>query len=233
MLALPAVMAVVLIVLTVSVYMQYRQRQRAHQAAWGVAVAAGAVGTLAYLGCVLLGDNAALFRVYYVGGALLTAPLLGLGSAYLLPNVLWARIYLVITIIGGTLGVVGIVSQPISHAALTTLDYGPGSTIIHSALALAPLIVLNSLGTVSVVGVGLWSVYRSAARHAPWVFVGGNGLIAAGTLIIAAAGSMARLAHGAGFWGGMTAGWVVLYLGVALMAAYRPATAPTTAGSAA
>jgi hypothetical protein len=230
MLAFPIVMAAVLVVLTVSVAGQYRQRHRAHQAAWGLALALGALGTLAYIGCVLLGDNAALFRVYYVCGALLTAPLLGLGSSYLLPNVLWPRLYLALTVVGGVLGVAGIVSQPVDRTALAALGFGPGANLIHAALALVPLIILNSLGTVAVVGVGLWSIYRAAARHAPWVFVAGNGLIAAGTLVIAAAGSMARLAHGAGFWAGMTVGWIVLYAGFAVMAAYQPAPAPAASG---
>lgn len=230
-LAFPMIMAVVLIGLTVSVGAQYRQRHRAHQAAWGLALALGAVGTLAYLGCVLSGDNAVLFRLYYIGGALLTAPLLGLGSVYLLPNPLWPRLYLALTVVGAALGITGILGQALSPAGLAAIGDGPGTTLIHASLALVPLIILNSLGTVGVVGVGLWSLYRSAVRHGPWVFVGGNGLIVAGTLLVAAAGGMARLDHGAGFWGAMTIGWIVLYAGFALMASYQPAARSVPASS--
>jgi hypothetical protein len=233
MLVFPVLTAVVLVALTVAVFRQYRQRHRPYQAAWSAAMAVGALASIAYVLCVLAGDNPVLFRAYYLGGAVLVAPLVGLGSAYLLPNPLWARIYLGVTAAGGLLGIAGLLTQPLDRAALRQLGYGPGTGVVHGAAILVPLIVLNSLGTVAVVGVALWSVYRSALRHAPWVFVGGNALIAGGTLLVALAGSLARLGAGAGFWGTMAVGWVVVYVGVVLMAAYRPAARTAAAGSAA
>ena len=222
MLAFPVAMAVVLVVLTVALGRAYARRRGPHQAAWTVALAVGAVGTLAYIGCVLAGGDPALFKVYYVAGALLTAPLLGLGSMYLLPRVRWARVYLGVTVVGGALGTVGIVGQPLDRAALQALDFGPGAGLVHAPLALVPLVVLNTLGTVAVAGVGVWSLVGALRRQRPWPFVAGNALIVVATLLIAAAGSMARLDHGRGFWAGMTVGWAVLYVGVLVMGAYHP-----------
>ena len=202
---------------------QWQRGRRAQQGAWALALAVGAVGAAAYLALVLTGDNPWLFRVYYLGGALLTAPLLGLGSAYLLPNPLWPRIYLGICAAGGLLGAGALAGTPLDRAALRHIGYGPGTSVVHGGLFLTCLIVLNTLGAVSVIGVALWSIYRSALRHAPWAYVGGNAMIAIGTLVIAAAGGLARLGDGAGFWGAMAVGWVIVYGGFAAMAAYRPA----------
>lgn len=226
MLAYPVITAIILCVLAAAVLRQYAQRRRAHQAAWSAALLAGAAGAVAYVLCVLLHDNAALFRVYYIGGALLTAPLLGLGSTYLLPGAVWARIYLVLAAVGGAVGVVALAVQRLDRTALSAIGYGPGTAVVHGAVALTALVLLNTLGTVGVVGVALWSIYRAARRGDPWRYVGGNALIAGGTLVIAAAGGLARLGHGAGFWATMTLGWLIVYGGFALMAAYRPLARP-------
>ena len=219
MIAYPLVTALVLAVLTAAVYGQWRTRHHAHQLAWTVSLAWGLIGTLAYLGAVLSGGNAWLFRLYYMGGAVLIAPLLGVGSAYLLPNRLWARLLLGVTVVCAGVAGVGLVVGPLRASALAHLAWGPGSTAVTSPLVIVPLIVANSLGTVAVVGVALRSVFTALFRGSPWAFVGGNALIAGGTLVVAAAGSMARLGDGAGFWGTMSVGWVIVYGGFALMAA--------------
>lgn len=215
----PLLTALVLAVLTASVWGQWRQRHRPHQLAWTFSLGAGLVGALAYVATVLAGDSAWLFRLYYMGGAVLIAPLLGVGSAYLLPNRLWARLLLGLTVVGALLSAVGLATHPLDGQALAALGGGPGTGAVTAPLAIVPLIVLNSLGTVAVVGVALRSLALAAFRQRPWNLVWGNALIAGGTLIVAAAGSLARLGQGAGFWGTMSAGWIVLYAGFALMSA--------------
>jgi len=230
LIAFPVITALVLAVLTLAVLGQWRARRRPHQLAWAVSLAWGLVGALAYVGSVLAGDNAWLFRLYYMGGAVLIAPLLGVGSAYLLPNRLWARLLLAVTMLGAVLAAVGLTAFPLDTAALADLASGPGSGAVTSPLVIVPLIVLNSLGTIAVVGVAVRSIFQAVFRRRPWTFVWGNGLIAAGALCIAAAGSMARLGHGAGFWGTMSVGWIVVYGGFALMAAVAaPETRVATA----
>lgn len=215
----PLITAVVLAVLSLAVLGQWRARHRPYQLAWTISLTCGLVGALAYVAAVESGDNAWLFRLYYMGGAVLIAPLLGVGSAYLLPNRLWARLLLWVTILCAAAAAVGLTAFPLDQAALAQLASGPGSGAVTAPLVIVPLIIVNSLGTIAVVGVALRSIFQALFRHRPWTFVWGNGLIAGGTLVIAAAGSMARLGHGAGFWGTMSVGWIVVYGGFALMAA--------------
>lgn len=215
MLAFPIFTAVVLAILTVSVL--GRHQRRPQQIAWGVALAWGLVATLAYIGSGLLGGVPSLFRIYYLGGAMLSAPLLGVGSCYLLPGRFWARVMLAVTVVGGALAAFGLWIAPLSVSALAGMGIGPGTGAVHSPLVLVPIIVGNSLGTLAVVGVAVWSLIRAFRGLAPWRIGRGNVLIAGGTLMIAAAGSLARLGHGAGFWGTMAVGWAVLCGGVLTM----------------
>ena len=225
----PAISALVLAGLTGAVLRQWRARHRPQQLAWVLSLAWGLIGALAYIGSVLGGDNAWLFRLYYMGGAVLVAPLLGVGSAYLLPRQLWARLLIAVTALCAVLAAVGLAVFPLDAAALALLASGAGSAAVTSPLVIIPVIVGNTLGTVAVVGVALRSVVQALFQHRPWNFVWGNGLIAVGTLGIAAAGSMARLGHGAGFWGTMSLGWIVLYVGFTLMAvAPAPQSRPVT-----
>lgn len=229
MIAFPALTAVVLAVLSYAVYGQWRSRHRSQQLAWTVALLWGLIGTLAYIGAILAGDNAWLFRLYYMGGAVLIAPLLGVGSAYLLPNKLWARLLLGITILSAALAAVGLLAFPLNTRALADLAAGAGTGVVTSGVVIVPLVVGNALGTVAVVGVALRSIFAAVFGGRPWGLVWGNGLIAVGALLIAEAGSVARLGNGEAFWGTMTVGWIVLYGGFALMAAAVPESVATAA----
>lgn len=227
MIGIPVLMAVVLGALTWMLGGQWRARRRPHQLAWAVALGAGCAGTVAFILSNLTGGDPLLFRLYYLGGAVLIAPLLGVGSAYLLGKPLWARLMLAVAVVSGVCALVGLVGAPLSRGALAALGIAPGTTLITAPLVVVAVIVGNSLGTVAVVGVAVASLLRAWRGGAPARFAWGNGLIAAGTLVIAAAGTMARLGHGAGFWATMTVGWCVVYTGVTTVSAVRLPAAQT------
>ena len=222
MLAFPIVTAVVLAVLTVFIW--GRQRGRPQQVAWAVALVIGLVGTVAYTASALLGGAPSLFRLYYLGGAVLSAPMLGVGSCYLLPGRIWARAMLAVTVVCGVVAAVGLWLSPVAVSALSSLGVAPGTGIITSPLVVIPTAVGNALGSFAIIGVAVWSLVRSLRGHAPWRIAGGNVLIAAGALILAAGGSLARLGHGDGFWVTMAVGWAILAGGVLVMSAFRPRT---------
>ena len=224
MIVFPAVTAAVLAVLCWSMVSQYGARRRPHQLAWAVALASGLVGTLAFLGSTAAGGNPWLFRVYYLGGAVLTAPLVGVGSTLLLPRRGWFWAMLAVAVAAGLGGAVGLAATPIAAAQLASLGIMPGTTVVTSPAVLVPVIAGNSLGTIAVVGVALWSVWGSIRGGRPWAVTAGNTLILAATLVVAAAGSLARLGAGAGFWAMQAVGFCVLYAGVAVMGLGRPAT---------
>lgn len=221
MVAIPWIMALVLLALSWMLGAQFRRRRRPYQLAWAVALGVGCAGTVAFALSAAVGGDASLFRAYYLGGAVLTAPLLGVGSTYLLGRVIWARLLLAVTALVALAALWGLVTTPISPSGLHQLGIAPGTTLVSAPLTVAAVVVGNSLGTIAVVGVALASIWRAFRASAPAGLAWGNGLIAVGTLVIAAAGSLARLGQGAGFWVTMTAGWCVVYGGVRVTSAVR------------
>lgn len=233
MVAIPWLMALILLALTWMLAAQFRRRRRPYQLAWAVALAVGCAGSVAFALSAMSGGNADLFRAYYLGGAVLTAPLLGVGSTYLLGRPLWPRLLLAVTGLVTLAALWGLIVTPISPSGLRQLGIAPGTTLVHAPLTIVAVVVGNSLGTIAVVGVALASIWRALRAGAPAALAWGNAFIAAGTLCIAAAGSLARLGQGAGFWVTMTVGWCVVYGGVrATGAARRPSDPAAVEGGA-
>lgn len=142
--------------------------------AWAAALAAFALASAALAWAAAAGWSDEAFRVYYLFGALLTAPLLGAGSLLLVGR-RWAT-PLVLLYVGLAVGLM--LAEPL------TAPVG-GSEIPDSKdhLDLVPVrlaaIFGNSLGTLAVVAVAVATMRRRPV---------GNGLIVSGVLV-AAAGS--------------------------------------------
>jgi hypothetical protein len=153
---------------------RWRARRRPELAAWAASLAAYAAASAALAWGAAYGWSEASFRVYYLCGALLTAPLLGLGSLLLVG----VRRAVPVALVYCGLAVGVVLAEPL--AAL-----GSGSEIPDASelLDLFPARVLaivgNSAGTIAVVGVALKTIRRRPL---------GNGLLLAG-VAVAAVGS--------------------------------------------
>jgi hypothetical protein len=206
-----------------AVLRQYLQRRRPYQLAWFASLAAAAGGSLAYI--VFLGDGKSevAFRLYYILGALWTAPLLGLGSLLLAARDEEAQarirpvVYLVLA--ACTVGTVVLLVSPIRPQVLHQLNGGPGSDpdVYKPGIWQLFVIVLNTFGAIAVVGVALYSGWQLRQRRGSTRLVSAFALIALGTIVISQAGGMARTGFGAGlFWLTMAVGWVILFGGFLL-----------------
>jgi hypothetical protein len=158
---------------------RWRARRRPELLAWTVSLAAyaGASGALAW-GAAHGWDDPS-FRIYYLTGALLTAPLLGVGSL-----LLWGRRWaLPVGLVYAGLAVGVAVAMQIAPgvsghdipAAQDHLDVWPARVLAIAA---------NSLGTLAVVGIALLTIRRRPL---------GNGLIVAGVLVAALGSALAGL----------------------------------------
>jgi hypothetical protein len=162
---------------------RFRQRRAFELLAWAAALAAFAVAAAALAWGAAAGWSDAAFRVYYLGGALLTAPLLGAGSL-LLGGRRWAgQVALVYTglAIGLMLAVpleTGLAGSEVPQAQ-DVLDLWPAR-----ALAIAG----NTLGTLAVVVVAVATIRRRPL---------GNALILAGVGVAALGSGLAGLGVGA------------------------------------
>ena len=162
---------------------RYRVRRRPELAAWaaGLAAYALAAGALAWGAAAGWSDPA--FRVYYLGGGLLTAALLGTGSLLLVGRRWVIPVALVYS--GLALGVAIAVPLQIELAgteipeAQDVLDFWPARILA---------ILGNSLGTLAVVAVAV-ATFRTRPV--------GNALILAGIAVAGIGSGLAGLGIGA------------------------------------
>ena len=141
------------------------------------AIAAGALAWGAAAGW-----SEAAFRVYYLGGALLTAPLLGAGSLLLVGR-RWAGL---VALVYSGLAVGVALAMPLEEVGGTDVPEAQDVLELWPARVLA--IAGNSLGTLAVVAVALLTIRRRPL---------GNGLILAGVTVAAVGSGLAGLGVGA------------------------------------
>jgi len=147
------------------------------------------------------------------------AAYLGVGSIFLGVGPRAGRLSLLLATVGGLAGSVFLVTARLDPAALAALRYGSGRDILAlEGAGRAVLVAMNAFGTAAVVGVAVLSALRVWRSRGAAAWAVGNLLIAAGVLILGAAGSTAGLGReGLLFWPVMTAGWVVTFSGFAVI----------------
>jgi hypothetical protein len=179
--------------------------------AWGAGLLAYAVASAALAWGSAAGWDEWCFRVYYLFGGLLTAPLLGVGSLELQGR-RWAR--------PAGLLYAGLAAG-IALAAPLHGTFGDGLPPAQDHLGWLPRVVAiggNSLGTLAIAGVALATIRRRPL---------GNGLVLAGVVVAALGSGLAGtgVAATAAF---VAAAAVLLYFGFVM----RPAGARRTSGTA-
>ncbi|HXV56281.1 MAG TPA: hypothetical protein VD704_00300 [Gaiellaceae bacterium] len=156
-----------------------RERGSPQLAAWAAALGAYAVASAALAWGAASGWDDTAFRVYYLFGGLLTAPLLGVGSL-LLAGRRWAA---PVGLVYAGLAVGVMLAEP-----LTAPVAGESIPEAQAHLDLLPARLLailgNSLGTLVVVGLALHTIRRRPL---------GNALIVAGVAVAAAGSGLAGL----------------------------------------
>jgi hypothetical protein len=162
---------------------RFRARRSPELAAWSAGLAAYALAAGALAWAAAAGWSEATFRVYYLGGALLTAFLLGAGSLLLVGRRWIAPV---------AIAYVGLASGVALAVPLRMQPSGDAIPHAQDVLDLWPARVLaiagNSLGTLAVVAVALLTL-----RSRPL----GNALILAGIAVAAIGSGLAGLGTGA------------------------------------
>ena len=158
---------------------RWRVRRTPELAAWAASLVAYAVASAALAWGAAAGWNEAAFRVYYLFGGLLTAPLLGAGSLLLVGRRWVAPVVLLYAglAIGATIAepLVAEVGGNTIPEAQEHLDYVPLRILA---------IVGNVAGTAAVIGVAAVTFRRRPL---------GTGLIVTGVIVAAAGSAVAGL----------------------------------------
>jgi hypothetical protein len=165
--------------LAASLAARWRLRRAPQLAAWSASLLAYAVASAALAWGSAAGWNEASFRLYYLCGALLTAPLLGAGSL-LLSGRRWAAA-VALVYVGIATGIA--LAEPLTAPlAGTSIPEAQDHLDLFPARVLA--IVGNSVGTLAVVAIAIASFRRRPL---------GNTLILAGVAAAAAGSAVAGL----------------------------------------
>ena len=202
----------------------WRARPRPHALAWGVALAMFALASGAAAYGQLQGWSPAAFRTYYLFGAILNVPVLAVGTVYLLGPRALAHALAALTVVAGSWATVVVLGTDISSGAL---DIGgiPAARDVVSDDVRTISRIYSYAGFAIVAGGAILSAARASrsGEERLKTLAVGNGLIALGSAIVAAAGAFARYGRGSIFAVGLAAGVSVMFLGF-LRA--RPRAAP-------
>jgi hypothetical protein len=162
---------------------RFRVRRAPELAAWAAGLAAYSLAAGALAWGAAAGWSEAAFRLYYLGGALLTAALLGAGSLLLVGRRVVALV--AVAYVGLAIGIA--VAVPL-QAPLSGTDIPEAQDVLDVWPARVVAIAGNSLGTLAVVVVAL-----ATMRSRPL----GNALLLAGIAVAALGSALAGLGVGA------------------------------------
>ena len=158
---------------------RWRERQEPQLAAWAVALGAYAAASAALAWGAASGWNDEVFRVYYLCGGLLTAPLLGVGSLLLAGERWAAPVGLLYSGLAVGVALAVPLTVPVSGDSIPEaqdhLDFVPARLLA---------VIGNTVGTIAVVGIALLTIRRRPL---------GNALIVAGVAVAAAGSGLAGL----------------------------------------
>jgi len=210
---------------TLSTLDHWLRRRQPHELAWTVAMALFALGSSALWWAESSGWNLMAFRIFFLAGAVLNVAWLALGTVYLLiglraGNI--ARTWLV-WLSGFATGVVLIAP---TKAQVISTEFPAGREIFGVAPRVLAAIGSGVPALFIIIG-ALWSAWRvirkknpAAAKSttrtvtSPKRLAGGNVLIAVGTLVLSASGTLAgRLGQDRAFAITLLCGVSILFSG--------------------
>ena len=219
--ALAAAATLVAIGFALSTFDRWLRKRRPHDMAWSVSLALFALGAGALWWAAVRGWSLATFRLFYLAGAVLNVPWLALGTVYLLAGrAIGDRVRWWLVLLSGLSA--GVVLFAPTRTGVRGTDLPTGKAVFGVAPRVLAAVGSGVAALVIVVG-ALWSVYRLARRREPALpgvrrggaspsqLVVGNLLIAAGTIVLSASGTLA------GRLGKNTAFSVTLLIGIAVL----------------
>ena len=236
--ALAAAATLVAVAFGFSTLDRWLRRRRPHELAWSVSLGLFALGSAALWFSESVGWSLGSFRLFYLAGAVLNVPWLALGTVYLLGGQrLGDRVRWWLVLLSGLS--VGVVLFAPTRTGVQAGELPTGKDVF----GVAPRVLAavgSGVAALVIIGGALWSVWRMVrSRRAgseqvaaqPKGRVLGNVLIAAGTLVLSASGSLAgRLGKDRSFTVTLLVGIAVLFAGF-LVASPRQSTVQASGSS--
>ena len=210
---------------TLSTFDRWLRRRQPHEFAWTIAMALFAVGSGALWWAESSGWNLMAFRVFFLAGAVLNVAWLALGTVYLLIGFRAGNIVRnwLVWLSGFATGVVLI--APTKSQVVST-EFPAGREIFGAAPRILAAVGSGVPAMFIIVG-ALWSAWRVVKKQNPATsksisrtvtspkrLAGGNVLIAVGTIVLSASGTLAgRLGQDRAFAITLLCGVSILFSG--------------------
>lgn len=209
-------------ILAVQVGRQFWKRRHPYQLLWATALLLFAIGAGCQLMAELVGWSSPLYRLWYLTGAILMAAYLGQGTVYLQARRPLAHLIMAILLVASVVATVMVFRAPVDlDQALTSVSVS-GQGMPRAVRLLTPF--FNIFGTVTLVGGALRSSWHFLWHGGSNQRALGTGLIAAGALIVATGGTLARFSIPEALYITELVGVAVIFAGFLLT--NRPSPAP-------
>ena len=195
---LPFLSTLVTFAFAVAVFTRYHRRRGPHLLLWSIGLLFYGIGTLAE---VLLGFNFSglMLKLWYLGGAMLTAAWLGQGTIHLLVRKRGVALTMTLVLAAvSLLAAVLVLGAPLTPAAASYNITQPISSqykdiLTRGGLTILLTILLNIYGTLTLVGGAVYSAILFWRKRVLFHRMIGNVLIALGAMAPAMAGSFVKL----------------------------------------
>jgi hypothetical protein len=208
---LPLGAAAVSGVFAAQVARQWGRRMRPNLLMWAIALSMFALASFAAAIGMLRDWTPAWFRLYYLFGAIVNVPFLGLGTIYLLGSRRLGHVCAALVTVACVAAAIAVWQAEVDARLLDTSGIPRGSEVMDEGVRLLSR-VYSFIGFFVVLGGAVWSALRlwlQKRRELRHLAIA-NGLIAAGTSVVAVGSAFAFYGRGFPFALG-------LFVGVSLM----------------
>jgi hypothetical protein len=214
--ALAAAAALVSMAFAFMTHERWLVKRRPYERTWTWALGSFSIGAAALAWGSSAGWNSTNFRLFYLFGAIVNVPLLGVGQVELLSNAAWVRRLRPVVLIACVFSAGVLVATPLQGDIPS--DRLPQGKEVFDALPRI-LAAIGSAGGALVVFVGaayslvrlITAKLRASSGTVPATRVAGTALITLGTIVLSASGSLNKR------FGEMTAFAITLTIGVVIL----------------
>jgi len=229
---IPYLSTIVAFIFAAAVFNRYRQRGGMHLLLWAIGLLFYGLGTLSE-SLLSLMPSVFVLRIWYLTGAMLTAAWLGMGSVHLL--IRRGNIAQIMTWILAAISVLALILAFLVPTTSVGYDITrPASAQYRDIFTssgfltylLAPTIILNLYGTITLVGGAIYSAFLFWRKRILIHRMFGNILIAAGALSPAMGGTFLRAGLTDMLYLSEFVGAVLMFIGFMLATSTQSEPAP-------
>lgn len=233
---LPIATTMMAVVFTLVLLRRYRHKGKgAHLLWWATGVFFYGLGTALESAITIFGNSIALNKSWYIAGALLGGYPLAQGTVYLLARRRTAHVLTAITLPVIAVLAVLVILSPAIPAALEA--HRPSGDVLGWQWIRPFTPIVNGYAGLFLIGGAILSAWRFAKHKSTANRALGNALIAAGALLPAIGGSMAKYGIVEGLYVGEFLGLILIWMGYArcvrphALARQRSVALESTAGA--